>query len=128
MEETAARILEGRPDLIVFGRSVIIHTEPVRAIVERVHREFGADNPERPLVMYDAAYVLGLLGEHFQDPLAEGADVVTGSTHKTFFGPQRGVILTNIGPGHVFEERWQGSSRGSSSMTGPPPRMRGAAR
>ena len=107
VEETAARILEGRPDLIVFGRSVIIHTEPVRAIVERVHRGFGADNPERPLVMYDAAHVLGLLGEHFQDPLAEGADVVTGSTHKTFFGPQRGVILTNIGPGHVFEEFWQ---------------------
>ena len=107
VEETAARILEGRPDLIVFGRSVIIHTEPVRAIVERVHRGFGADNPERPLVMYDAAHVLGLLGEHFQDPLAEGADVVTGSTHKTFFGPQRGVILTNVGPGHVFEELWQ---------------------
>ena len=107
VEETAARILEGRPDLIVFGRSVIIHTEPVREIVERVHRGFGADNPERPLVMYDAAHVLGLLGGHFQDPLAEGADVVTGSTHKTFFGPQRGVILTNITPGHVFEEFWQ---------------------
>lgn len=107
VEETAARILEGRPDLIVFGRSVIIHTEPVREIVECVHREFGADNPERPLVMYDGAHVLGLLGEHFQDPLAEGADVVTGSTHKTFFGPQRGVILTNIAPGHVFEEFWQ---------------------
>ena len=57
--------------------------------------------------MYDAAHVLGLLGEHFQDPLAEGADVVTGSTHKTFFGPQRGVILTNIAPGHPFEEFWQ---------------------
>ena len=91
----------------MFGRSVIIHTEPVREIVECVHRGFGADNPERPLVMYDAAHVLGLLGGHFQDPLAEGADVVTGSTHKTFFGPQRGVILTNITPGHVFEEFWQ---------------------
>ena len=107
VEATKALILEGRPDLIVFGRSVIIHVEPVRAIVEFIHAEFGADNPERPLVMYDGAHVLGLLGEHFQDPLAEGADVVTGSTHKTFFGPQRGVILGNIAPGHAFEELWQ---------------------
>ena len=106
VDATRAVIAEQRPDLIVFGRSVIIHVEPVREIVEFVHSEFGADNPERPLVMYDGAHVLGLLGEHFQDPLAEGADVVTGSTHKTFFGPQRGVILTNIGPGHPFEEFW----------------------
>ena len=107
VEATKAVIAQGRPDLIVFGRSVIIHAEPVRDIVEFVHAEFGADNPERPLVMYDGAHVLGLLGEHFQDPLAEGADVVTGSTHKTFFGPQRGVILGNIAHGHTFEEFWR---------------------
>ena len=107
VEATRALIAEGRPDLIVFGRSVIIHVEPVREIVEFVHSEFGSDNPERPLVMYDGAHVLGLLGEHFQDPLAEGADVVTGSTHKTFFGPQRGVVLSSIAPGHPFEEFWQ---------------------
>ena len=106
-EATMALIAEGRPDLIVFGRSVIIHPEPVREIVEFVHSEFGVDNPERPLVMYDGAHVLGLLGEYFQDPLAEGADLVTGSTHKTFFGPQRGVILSNIVPGHAFEEFWR---------------------
>ena len=107
VEATRELIAEGRPDLIVFGRSVIIHVEPVREIVEFVHAEFGSDNPERPLVMYDGAHVLGLLGEHFQDPMAEGADVVTGSTHKTFFGPQRGVILGNIAHGHAFEEFWQ---------------------
>ena len=107
VEATKALILQGQPDLVVFGRSVIIHVEPVRDIVEFVHAEFGPDNPERPLVMYDGAHVLGLLGEHFQDPLAEGADVVTGSTHKTFFGPQRGVILSNIAHGHAFEAFWQ---------------------
>jgi aminomethyltransferase len=42
--------------------------------------------------MYDMAHVLGLVGPHFQEPFADGADVVTGSTHKTFFGTQRGVI------------------------------------
>jgi len=32
----------------------------------------------------------------FQDPFADGADFVTSSTHKTFPGPQGGVILGNI--------------------------------
>jgi glycine/serine hydroxymethyltransferase len=48
--------------------------------------------------MYDMAHVLGLIGPHFQQPFQEGADIVTGSTHKTFFGTQRGVI------GMKFEE------------------------
>jgi glycine/serine hydroxymethyltransferase len=59
------------------------------------------------LLMYDGAHVLGLLGPHFQSPLAEGADIVTGSTHKTFFGPQRGVILARIEPDSAFEPLWQ---------------------
>jgi aminomethyltransferase len=104
---TIALIEEHAPDLIVFGRSVIIHREPVAEISAFVHRHFGADNPNRPIILYDGAHVLGLLGPHFQSPLAEGADFVTGSTHKTFFGPQRGVILSNIEIGSVFELLWQ---------------------
>jgi aminomethyltransferase len=106
VEATKRLIAETRPELLVFGRSVIVHTEPVREIAEFIFAEFGRDNPRRPFIMYDGAHVLGLLGPHFQDPLAEGADVVTGSTHKTFFGPQRGVILSNIEPGSAFEELW----------------------
>ncbi|MDX1431589.1 MAG: glycine cleavage system protein T, partial [Gammaproteobacteria bacterium] len=107
VEATKALIAEVRPDLIVFGRSVIIHTEPVGEIAAFVHAEFGADNPARPLIMYDGAHVLGLLGPYFQKPLEEGADVVTGSTHKTFFGPQRGVILSNIEADSPFEGFWR---------------------
>ena len=99
-------IAETRPELLVFGRRVIIHTEPVAEIAQFVHREFGKDNPERPVILYDGAHVLGLLGEAFQSPLAEGADLITGSTHKTFFGPQRGVILSNIEHGTPFEVLW----------------------
>ena len=106
VEATKKLIVRTHPELLVFGRSVIIHREPVRAIADFVHGEFGHDDPERPIILYDAAHVLGLLGPHFQAPLEEGADLVTGSTHKTFFGPQRGVILSNIEPGSPFEALW----------------------
>lgn len=107
VERTKRIILKVRPELLVFGRSVIVHREPVQEIADFIHAEFGEDNPDRPLIMYDGAHVLGLLGNAYQDPLKEGADVVTGSTHKTFFGPQRGVILSNIAPGSVFEDLWR---------------------
>ena len=107
VEETKRLILETRPELLVFGRSVIIEREAVKEIAGSIHSEFGADNPQRPLIMYDGAHVLGLLGPCFQEPLKEGADIVTGSTHKTFFGPQRGVILSNIEPGSAFEPLWR---------------------
>ena len=46
--------------------------------------------------MYDGAHVLGLIaGGQFQDPLREGADVMTGSSHKTFPGPQGGFLLSS---------------------------------
>lgn len=46
-----------------------------------------------PLV-YDASHVLGLIaGGQFQNPLDEGADILQANTHKTFFGPQKGIIL-----------------------------------
>jgi glycine hydroxymethyltransferase len=47
------------------------------------------------MICYDAAHVAGLIaGGQFQDPLKEGADVMTISTHKTLFGPQGGAILS----------------------------------
>lgn len=106
VEATKEIIARTKPDLLVLGRSVIVNTEPVREIADFIHAEFGRDNPERPVILYDGAHVLGLIGEHFQKPLQEGADFVTGSTHKTFFGPQRGVVLSNIEPGSAFEELW----------------------
>jgi aminomethyltransferase len=80
-------IEEVRPELIVFGKSMVLHREPVAEV-----REFLAERQIPAIVMYDMAHVLGLIGPHFQRPFDEGADLVTGSTHKTFFGTQRGVI------------------------------------
>ncbi|WP_075884037.1 hypothetical protein [Candidatus Protochlamydia sp. W-9] len=52
--------------------------------------------PKKAKIVYDASHVLGLLsGGLFQDPLAEGADVLVGSTHKTLPGPHKGIIATN---------------------------------
>jgi len=81
---------ETRPELIVFGKSMFIYREPV-AFVHGIVKDWDP----RPVVMYDMAHVLGLYGA-FQAPFAEGADIVTGSTHKTFFGPQRGVVVGSM--------------------------------
>ncbi len=91
VDSAAARdlIRKERPPLVVFGRSLFLFPEPVAEIRE-VCDEVGAR------IFYDGAHVLGLIaGGQFQDPLREGADVLAGSTHKTFFGPQRGVVLTD---------------------------------
>ena len=79
-----------RPELIIFGKSMVLHQEPVAEI-----RRFVDEQNIPTTIMYDMAHVLGLVGDHFQKPFEEGAEIVTGSTHKTFFGPQRGVIGVN---------------------------------
>ena len=90
VEETKKLIERYRPELIIFGKSMVLHKEPVAAI-----RQFVDEQKIPTTIMYDMAHVLGLIGDHFQNPFAEGAEIVTGSTHKTFFGPQRGVIGVN---------------------------------
>lgn len=93
---------EHRPPLIVFGKSMFLHPEPV----SRLRRFIDSIDGYSPVVMYDAAHVMGILGTHFQDPLTEGADVVTGSTHKTFFGPQRGIIASNMSKESPLRRLW----------------------
>lgn len=90
VEETKKVIAQYQPELIIFGKSMVLHKEPVREI-----RNFVDAQKLGSIIMYDMAHVLGLVGDHFQDPFAEGAELVTGSTHKTFFGTQRGVIAGN---------------------------------
>jgi aminomethyltransferase len=89
--ETAKILEKIHPELIIFGKSMVLHPEPVAEI-----RQIIKDWKDRPILMYDMAHVLGLIGPHFQEPFKDGADIVTGSTHKTFFGTQRGVIGMNF--------------------------------
>ncbi len=80
---------EGKsPRLVMFGASVFPFPHPVKELAE-TFKDLGV------IIGYDAAHVAGLIaGGVFQDPLREGADFVNLSTHKTFFGPQHGTVLS----------------------------------
>ena len=94
-------IEEKAPKLVILGKSLFLFPEPVKEI-SAVCRAKGI------AVLYDAAHVLGLIvGGQFQDPIGEGAHFVAASTHKTFPGPQRGVILGNLETEQ--EMKWWGS-------------------
>jgi len=57
-------------------------------------RELRQALGEKALIIFDASHSMGLiLGGEFPSPFQEGADVICGNTHKTFAGPQRGIIL-----------------------------------
>ena len=80
-------ILEKKPKIVLFGGSLFLFPHPISEAREAAD-EVGAK------IMYDGAHVLGLIaGGQFQDPFKEGADLISASTHKTFPGPQGGIIL-----------------------------------
>lgn len=94
--ERTGRDIRNRFSLAIFGCSLYLFPQPVKELAPAVH-DAGAT------VAYDAAHVLGLVaGKKFQQPLSEGADIMVSSTHKTFFGPQGGLILANM-----EEEQWK---------------------
>ncbi len=96
------------PKVMIVGKSLFLFPEPVKELA-------AFCQPRNIALLYDGAHVLGLIaGREFQDPLEEGALLITASTHKTFFGSQRGLILSNAG-----ENEWRkidkGAFPGSSS-------------
>ncbi len=106
IEETGKLLDTVNPEIIILGKSMVLHPEPVAAI-----RAMVEDRDPRPLIMVDMAHVLGLIGPHFQKPFEEGADVVTGSTHKTFFGSQRGAIGANFDEQTPWFDLWKAIRR-----------------
>jgi glycine hydroxymethyltransferase len=75
--------------LAMFGGSLFLFPHPLRELADFL-KSLGI------VVCYDAAHVAGLIaGDQFQDPLREGAEIMTFSTHKTLFGPQGGTIVAN---------------------------------
>ena len=89
IDGSCALIRELKPKITLVGQSVFLFPTPLKELAEAAH-EVGST------VMYDGAHVLGLIaGGVFQDPLREGADIMTGSSHKTFPGPQGGFLLSS---------------------------------
>ena len=108
VERTIELIRAVSPKVLIFGKSLFLFPEPVAQLAD-ICRERNI------ALLYDGAHVLGLIaGGQFQNPLKEGALLITGSVHKTFFGSQRGIILSNAG-----ENEWRkidkGAFPGSSS-------------
>ena len=107
-EATYALVKKLHPKVLIFGKSLFLFPEPIKDLVKIC-------NDNETTIIYDAAHVLGLIaGKQFQDPLGEGAAIVTASTHKTFFGSQRGIIMSNMDK----KEWWKidkGAFPGSSS-------------
>ena len=98
VNKTITVIRKQKPKLVILGASMILFRHPVDEL-QRVAHDGGA------LVAYDGSHVLGLIaGRQFQDPLREGADVLLGSTHKSFFGPQGGILLAKSEFGNALDE------------------------
>ena len=102
IEKTKFLIRSARPKLIVLGKSLFLFPDPVQELSDIC-------NENKIKLIYDGAHVLGLIaGKKFQDPLREGACLITASTHKTFFGSQRGIILSNMDA-----DNWRKIDRGA---------------
>ncbi len=88
--DKAVRLIEEvKPRFVTLGASVYMFPHPTKEIADAAH-SVGAR------VVHDVAHVLGLIaGKRWPNPIHEGADVATSSTHKTFPGPQGGIIFTN---------------------------------
>ena len=77
-----------KPAIAMFGGSLFLFPHPVKELATFMH-----DNSI--YVNYDGAHVAGLIaGGEFQDPIGEGSDSMTMSSHKTLWGPQGGIIVS----------------------------------
>ena len=96
-EKTVEIIKKTNPKLVMLGGSMFLFPEPIREIKEQISQKIK--------IIYDAAHVFGLIyNKIFQRPFEEGADIITSSTHKTFQGPQGGIIIGNY---KLLHEDWK---------------------
>lgn len=89
VEKLKIQAKERKPKMIIFGGSGTLFFEPIQEL-----REIA--DQEGIILAYDASHVTGLIASGmFPNPLDEGADVMFGSTHKSFPGPQGGFVVSN---------------------------------
>lgn len=91
VDAASEMIEDSTPRLVVLGASLFTFPYELSPL-RRACDSAGA------LLAYDASHVMGLIaGGEFQRPLDEGVDIVLGSTHKSLFGPQGGLIVAKEG-------------------------------
>ncbi len=99
VDKALETIIEVKPQVIIFGASLFLFPHPINELTEVV-RSTGAH------IGFDGSHVMGLIaGGKFQSPLQEGSPTLFGSTQKSFFGPQGGIILADEEIGAVLKER-----------------------
>lgn len=80
---------ELRPRLITLGGSLNLEPHPV-AEARAIADEVGAK------LLFDAAHLCGMIaGRAWENPLDQGAHLMTMSTYKSLGGPAGGLIVTN---------------------------------
>ena len=81
-----------RPNAVVIGHSFPLFPFDLKIVRDEINDILGPET----LLFLDASHILGLIaGKTYPNPIKDGADLFYGSTHKTFFGPQRGIILSD---------------------------------
>ncbi len=91
LNKLSAFLKKIKPDTLLLGSSYIVFPYDLPAVHDACQ-----DAGQQPVLLFDGSHVMGLIaGGIFQRPLAEGVQALYGSTHKSFFGPQGGIFLTN---------------------------------
>jgi Glycine/serine hydroxymethyltransferase len=88
-EEFEKKIVDMKPKVVILGQSFLVRHYDLSRISEICQK---VDSK----LIYDGSHVMGLIaGKKFQPDALKYSHILLGSTHKTFFGPQGGIILTN---------------------------------
>ncbi len=89
IEKFEKKVKSYKPDTVVLGASYMLFPYDLKYIKE-ISQKYSFS------IIYDASHIMGLIvGKNFQNDIFENSDLVYGSTHKSFFGPQGGILLTN---------------------------------
>jgi len=90
LDRFTTMIYDQKPRMIIFGSSGMLFPEPI-AEVKQIAEKEGI------ILAMDSSHINGLIaGRSFPpSPLEQGVDVMFGSTHKSFPGPEGGMVLTN---------------------------------